>query len=53
MFEVEVDLNNVILKCEALEKKASEQASELAAAVKTAQDARGKSRSARQEIEQA
>ena len=37
--EVEVELQDAIRKCEASEKKASEQATELFAAVKSAQDA--------------
>ena len=53
MSEVEDELKDAIRNCEALELKASEQESELTAAVKAAQDARSEARSAFEEIKQA
>ena len=51
--EVEVEFKDVIRKCKALDEKTSEQASELATAVKDAQEARSESRSVCEEIKQA
>ena len=51
--EVEDELKDAIRSCEALELKDSEQASELASAVKAAQDVRSESRSACEEIKKA
>jgi hypothetical protein len=51
--EVEQELKDAIRKCEALEEKTSDQATELAKALQEAKEARVESRSAREEIRQA
>ena len=50
--EVEQDLKDAISKCETLEQKTSDQASELAKALQDVKEARVESQSARQEIHQ-
>lgn len=51
--KVEQELKDAITKCQSLEKKTSDQASELAKALQDVKQARVESQSARQEIQQA
>ena len=51
--EVELELKDAITKCESLEQKSSEQASELAKALQNVKEARVEAQGARQEIQEA
>ena len=51
--EVEQELKDAIAKCESLEQKSSEQASELTKALESAKEARVEAQGARQEIQEA
>ena len=53
MGEVEQELKDTIAKCESLEKKSSEQASELTKALESMKEARVDAQGARQEIQEA